>query len=187
MAKPLASKKLNGMNYLAWKHVLQFFLRENWHKIQEHEVWNCEDAIVMWAGIGVWLMVIRTEECPMQFDMQTVCKYPLKLILSSPRIPTLHDSEKSQKWNWDLSYDWDLAVHLSPFATQYHLIIMIDLIYFRSIILHDDEKEGHLLIATSNYGCNTHWRSSFELILQLLEWANYKSARLVFLRIWYAA
>lgn len=108
MAKPLASKKLNGMNYLAWKHVLQFFLRENWHKIQEHEVWNCEDAIVMWAGIGVWLMVIRTEECPMQFDMQTVCKYPLKLILSSPRIPTLHDSEKSQKWNWDLSFDWTL-------------------------------------------------------------------------------
>lgn len=42
-------------------------------------------------------MVIRTEECPMQFDMQTVCKYPLKLILSSPRILTLHDSEKSQK------------------------------------------------------------------------------------------
>lgn len=41
---------------------------------------------------------------------------------------------------------------------------------------------GHLSIATSNYGCNTHWRSSFELILQLLEWANYKSARLVFLQ-----
>lgn len=52
----LASCRLNRMNYLAWKNILQFLLRKDWHEIWENEDWNCEDAIMMQATMRIWLV-----------------------------------------------------------------------------------------------------------------------------------